>query len=164
MYIFKKVVVKVIAIFVTSLLACAAMAQDQNQVCMVNNKDVDPVHTKYWQFALQNSDQAAMQQVAGTWYIENVSQELGAVQQMQQTYDANGLFSYQDETCVNGSCSQNQGHGMWVAKTETDGSIYVMINVSDLNRTNECTGFAATIQGNQMFAPGSNVVTATRVQ
>jgi hypothetical protein len=151
---------KFIAVLAISFIGLV-VAQDN--VCMINSgRQMDEVHTEYWRFALQNAEPTAMQQVVGTWYVENVSQELGMVQRLYATYDANGLFSYQDETCSNISCSQNQGHGWWAARAQGDGSVYIMINVSDLNRTNECTGFAATIQGNQMFTPGGTP--ATRVQ
>jgi hypothetical protein len=156
MFTSKKLVVTIILSIV-----CVVVAQDN--VCMINSgRQIDEVHTKYWQFALQNTEQAAMQQVVGTWYVENVSQELGAVQRLYATYHPDGSFEYNDETCSNISCSQNQGYGQWAARGQADGSVYIMLNVSDLNRTSECTGFAATIQGNQMFTDGGNP--ATRVQ
>lgn len=157
MFTFKKLMTTIVL-----SLVCVVAAQDN--VCMINSgRQIDEVHTKYWQFALENAEQAAMQQVAGTWYVETAYQETGAVQRLYATYDANGLFSYQDETCSSISCSQNQGYGQWVARSQADGSVYIMLNVSDLNRTNECTGFAATIQGNQMFTQGGGNP-ATRVQ
>ncbi len=153
---------KLIAMLVLSFFG---LGITQNAVCMINNgKQVDEVHTKYWQFALEHSDQAAMQEVAGTWYVEQVSPDGVSVQRLYVTYDANGLYSYQDQTCSAISCSQNQGYGRWAAVRQADDSIYISINFSDLNNTNACTGLAVVVQGNQLVTPGVNASGATRVQ
>jgi hypothetical protein len=158
MFTFKKLVVMIVLSFV-------GLAAAQNAVCMINNgRQVDEVHTKYWQFALEHSDQAATQEVAGTWYVEQASPDGMMQQQLYVTYEANGLYSYQDQTCSSVSCSQNQGYGRWAATRQADGSIYISINFSDLNNTNACTGLAVVVQGNQLLTPGSNAVAGTRVQ
>jgi hypothetical protein len=145
-----------VAAFALSLCALG-VAQD---VCLMNSgKQIDEVRTEYWKFALQHPDQTAMQQVVGTWYFENAVQD-GSVQRIYETFHPDGGFEYSDQTC-NFTCTQNQGYGMWVANTQADGSIYVLMNVTDLNRTNECTGFSATVQGNQMLTGGNP---GTRVQ
>ncbi len=92
------------------------------------------------------TDPAIRGKVVGTWYSENPNPQLGMVQRLYQTFSANGLFEYRDQTCGNIQgvpCSQNSGHGSWNAQRQADGWIYVRVQFSDLHRTNECTGWAA---------------------
>jgi hypothetical protein len=110
------------------------------------------------------TDPALRQIVAGTWY--SVTQQMGMTQQMYQTFLPTGVFDYRDQTCGSTPgvpCSQNYGHGLWMATRQADGTIYIRIQFSDLKRQNECTGWAASFpDGNTMvFANGGG---ARRVQ
>ena len=110
------------------------------------------------------TDPALRQIVAGTWY--SVTQQMGMTQQMYQTFLPTGVFDYRDQTCgsVPGlPCSQNYGHGVWMAARQADGTIYIRIQFSDLKRQNECTGWAASFPdpNTMVFANGGG---ARRVQ
>lgn len=139
--------------WVSGVLLCltVGLSQGADEFCMVNGV-IDPGHSQHWQFSLRYSEPQAMQQVVGSWLVTNTAQTLGLVQRMQVNYHDNGLFDYVDETCSSVSCSYNEGHGRWTARFEADGLIYIMINVSDLNRTNECTGFAALVLGDYLYS------------
>ena len=93
------------------------------------------------------TDPALRSMVVGTWYSETRAAQLGMTQRMYQTFLPTGVFDYRDQTCSGGPgspCSQNAGHGVWNARRQADGSIYIRIQFNDLRRTNECTGWAAT--------------------
>lgn len=98
------------------------------------------------------TEPALRQLVAGTWY--SVTQQMSMTQQMYQTFQPTGEFGYRDQTCgsVPGvACSQNYGHGVWMATRQADGTIYIRIQFSDLKRRNDCTGWAASFpDGNTM--------------
>ncbi len=112
------------------------------------------------------TDPAIRGKVTGTWYSENQNPQLGMVQRIYQTFSANGLFDYRDQTCGNIQgmpCSQNAGHGVWNAQRHADGSFYIRVQFSDLRRKDECTGWAATFPDpNTMLM--SNNTRAKRVQ
>lgn len=92
------------------------------------------------------TDPALRQFVAGTWF--SVNEQMGMRQQMYQTFLPTGVFEYHDQTCSLGMpgapCSKNYGHGFWMATKQADGSIYIRIQVSDLTRQNDCTGWPAS--------------------
>jgi hypothetical protein len=91
-------------------------------------------------------------QVVGTWYTEN--QQMGMTQQMYQTFLPTGVFEYRDQTCsVPGMpCSQNYGHGVWSGVRQPDGLVYIRVQFSDMNRQNECTGWAASFPDQNTMA------------
>jgi hypothetical protein len=107
------------------------------------------------------TDPMLRQLVAGTWY--GVNEQMGMRQQLYATYLPTGVFEYRDQTCGATGCSENYGHGFWMATRQADGAIYIRIQFSDLKRTNECTGIAAsfTDRDTMVFQNGGR---AQRVQ
>lgn len=101
------------------------------------------------------TDPAVRALVVGTWYSENRAPQLAMTQRLHQTFLPTGVFDYRDQTCGNApgsACSQNGGHGVWNARRQTDGSIYIRVQFSDLRRQNECTGWAATFPDRNTMA------------
>lgn len=93
------------------------------------------------------TDPAVRQLVVGTWYSETRSAQSGMTQQMYQTFSPIGVFEYRDQTCGNMPgvpCSENYGHGVWMATRQPNGMIYIRVQFSDLKRQNECTGWGAS--------------------
>jgi hypothetical protein len=91
------------------------------------------------------TEQQLRELVSGTWYSENHGQ-MGMTQRMYQTFSPIGNFEYRDQTCGNSPglpCSQNYGHGVWMATRQPDGTIYIRVQFNDLKRQNECTGWGA---------------------
>jgi hypothetical protein len=131
----------------------------------VSQQRYDPQASLVWRQSLQMADVGLMGELAGTYYVEIPAPQLGMVSQQYRRYDANGLFEYQDQTCGNipgVPCSQNYGHGQWTAYRQNDGSIFLMINWSDLSRTNACAGGAAFVQGGTIV--GQDGIRWQRVQ
>lgn len=99
------------------------------------------------------TDPALRQFVAGTWY--SVTEQMGMTHQMYQTFLPTGVFDYRDQTCgsIPGvACSQNYGHGFWMATRQADGTIYIQVQFSDLKRQNDCTGWAASFPDRNTMA------------
>lgn len=110
-----------------------------NPVCA--NTFYNPDASLNWQRTLQAADSRVMQQMAGVYYGEQSAPQLGMIERVYRSYEANGLWQYQDQTCGSTPgvpCSQNQGTGEWAAYPQADGSIFVMIHFSDLSRYNNC--------------------------
>ena len=90
-------------------------------------------------------DQASMQAMVGVWYGESRNPQGNQIQYIYSSFEANGLYQYRDQTCgAPNICSNNQGHGSFRAARQPDGSILVMINVSDLNRQQQCVSDQVT--------------------
>jgi hypothetical protein len=88
-----------------------------------------------------------MRQISGVYYGEQTAPELGMIERVYRSYEPNGLWQYQDETCSTGMnipCSHNQGTGEWAAFTQADGTVFAMIHFSDLSRSNAC--FSQTLR------------------
>jgi hypothetical protein len=103
------------------------------------------------------TDPVVARQIVGTWYSEIKNSQLGMVQQIYQTFLNTGVFEYQDRTCTSVSCSQNYGHGYWAGRRQAN-SIYLRVQFSDLNRTNQCTGVAVRFKNsNTMVSANGNV-------
>ena len=134
---------------VLALAASPLAAQEQN-ACYDRDEGVVPANTflnmqstDTWRNLLQIADPALMGQLAGVYYGEIRSPDGLYIAHQYRSFEANGLYQYQDQTCTIGSqipCSQNQGTGEWRAATWSDGSIYVMAHFSDLIRTSACAG------------------------
>jgi hypothetical protein len=111
------------------------------------NTYYNPTESLNWQRTLQSADQGAMAQLAGVYYGEQSAPQLGMVEQVYRSYEANGLWQYQDQTCGSTPgvpCSQNQGSGQWAGYMQPDGSMFIMVHFSDFSRYNNC--FSQTIQ------------------
>lgn len=101
------------------------------------------------------TDPQVRAQIVGTWYGENHNRQMGLTQYIYQTFLPTGVFDYRDQTCgsVPGiSCSQNYGHGVWSGRRQSDGSIYIRVQFSDMNRQNECTGWAVSFPDKNTMA------------
>jgi hypothetical protein len=118
------------------------------------NTFYNPSASLNWQRALQAADPNVMQQMAGVYYGEQTAPQLGMIERVYRSYEANGLWQYQDQTCGSTPgvpCSQNQGTGQWAAFAQPDGTVFAMIHFSDLSRYNNC--FSQTMR----FGPGGFV-------
>lgn len=139
-------------------IATVLLTMDMITARLVTAECQDPVNP-------DSTDPSVGNLVVGTWYSETPNPQLGMVQQMYQTFLPTGVFEYRDQTC--GSipgvpCSQNYGHGFWMAAIQSNG-IYIRVQFSDLNRTNECTGWLVNFPNpNMMVSPNGG--TAYRVQ
>jgi hypothetical protein len=107
----------------------------------------DEALTRSWYQNLQAADPRLMAQIAGTYYAEIPAPQLGMISRQYRSYSANGLFEYQDQTCSSTGCSQNYGHGRWVAHGIGGNAINLMISFSDLIRTNACVGGDLRVDG-----------------
>lgn len=117
------------------------------------NTFYNPTVSANWQRTLQSADPAVMRQMSGIYYGEQTAPDLGMINRVYRSYEANGLWQYQDETCgsVQGvPCSHNQGTGQWAAYQQADGSVFAMIHFSDLSRTNNCFSQTLRFSGGTM--------------
>jgi hypothetical protein len=147
--------------FVTSVAAnepdrCYTTSDPRCNGDNCGNTFYNPTVSENWMQTRQNADPQVMGQMAGVYYGEFPSPDGTMYQQVYRSYEANGLWQYQDRTCpVNDlgylQCSQNQGTGEWAGYTLQDGSIFLMIHFSDLARTDNC--FSQTLRlGGQGFS------------
>jgi hypothetical protein len=111
----------------------------------------DQAMTETWLRTLGNADGSVMAAIAGTYYTEIPAPALGMISYQYRSYDANGLFRYEDRTCSQTGCSQNAGHGRWAAHATGRGTVFMMITWSDLVRTNACAG-------GEVYPDGANLV------
>jgi len=158
-----------------ALLACAgpSLAQDDPTACWDRVEGQDPVNTffnkqmtNYWRQMLQQADGNLMAQMSGVYYGERTSPDGVYVNRQYRSYEPNGLFQYQDQTCSVGMqgapCSQNQGTGEWRAANQGDGTTYVMTRFSDLIRTAACAGERIHFNGNGYVDEGGVFWTRTQ--
>lgn len=147
-------------IFATAILlaatASSALAADEPDRCYTTsdprcsgdfcgNTFYNPSTTQNWMQTRQAADGRIMQQLAGVYYGEIPDPSGSMVNRTYRSYEANGLWQYQDQTCTPGAtCSQNQGAGLWAGYQLPDGSIFLMIHFSDLVRSNTC--FSQTLK------------------
>lgn len=113
--------------------------------------------TANWLATQRAANPQLMASIAGTYYIEIVSPNNDAVSRSYRTIDANGLFSYQDQTCGGFTCSNNGGHGQWVAHATQRNTIYLMINWSDLSRTSACISAELYMDGSDLVGAGDQI-------
>ncbi|MCB1498951.1 MAG: hypothetical protein KDK07_04050 [Bauldia sp.] len=113
----------------------------------------DEALTRSWMQNQQAADPRLMAQIAGTYYAEIPAPQLGMISRQYRSYAPNGLFEYQDQTCSSTGCSQNYGHGRWVAHGIGGNAINLMISFSDLIRTNACVGGDLRVDGGGFQAP-----------
>lgn len=111
------------------------------------NTYLNMVMTDRYRAAQGAQDPQVMAAFAGVWGGQ--SQAMGMVDTTYYSFEPNGLFQYQSETCTPGvSCSQNYGTGEWVARAVGDGTIEVMFAWSDMVRTQACSAMVGVVQGN----------------
>ena len=141
-----------------ALAAGPAIAADEPDRCYMTvdprgsgdytgNTFYNPDVTQNWMNTRANADGRVMQAVAGVYYLQSTDPSGQMVNQAYRSYEANGLWQYQDQTCTINSpvpCSQNQGAGLWAAYQQPDGAIFLMVHFSDLSRSNNC--FSQTIR------------------
>lgn len=137
------------------LLPSLAIAQDDPDRCYTTsdprcsgdycgNTFYNPDVSLNWQQTRASADARVMAQMAGVYYAETPNQQLQMINRAYRSYEANGLWQYQDQTCSSTGCSQNQGTGNWAAYQQGDGSVFLMIHFSDLSRSNNC--FSQNVQ------------------
>lgn len=112
------------------------------QDCRTQQGQVDPQQTQNWVRLMQANDMQGAQQVAGVWYTEIPAPELNMITYQHQMFYPNGIWEYQNRVCTGGTnaCGDYAGHGQFAAVRQNDGTLYVMVNFSDTQRTNTCTG------------------------
>ena len=142
----------------TLLLATAAsgaLAQDDPDRCYTTtdprcagifcgNTFYNPSVTQNWMQTRQAADPQVMRQLSGVYYAETPNAQMQMINRAYRSYEANGLWQYQDQTCSSTGCSTNQGAGQWAGYSLPDGSIFLMIHFSDLSRSNNC--FSQTVR------------------
>jgi hypothetical protein len=112
----------------------------------MNNTFLNMAMTDRYRAAQIAQDPQVMAAFAGVWGGQ--SQAMGMVDTTYYSFEPNGLFQYQSQTCTPGlSCSQNYGTGEWTAHAMNDGSIEVMFAWSDLVRTQACSAMVGFVQG-----------------
>lgn len=119
-----------------------------------NNTFYNAQSTDTWRQLQQTADPQLMANLAGVYYGERPSPDGQYVNYQYRSYEANGLFQYQDQTCGNIAgipCSQNQGTGEWRAVTWQDGTIYIMFRFSDLTVTSACAGGRYQLSGKALL-------------
>ena len=107
---------------------------------------MNPQATDNWRVSVQTMDQQVMARMVGVYYADAWSQRGDQVSHQWYSFSPNGIFDYQSQTCgtdPNLPCTPSQGTGAWTAHGQQDGSIYVMVDFSDLVRSSQC--FSQTI-------------------
>lgn len=140
------------ATLLTSALAAPSLAQEircfttSDPRCTdtsCGNTFYNPAVTQNFLQTQQQANPQLMAQMAGVYYAETANPQMQMVNRAYRSYEANGLWQYQDQTCSSTGCSQNQGTGQWAAYQQPDGTIFLMIHFSDLARTDNC--FSQTV-------------------
>jgi hypothetical protein len=110
------------------------------------NTYLNMVMTDRYRAAQIAQDPQVMAGFAGVWGGQ--SQAMGMVDTTYYSFEPNGLFQYQSQTCTPGvSCSQNYGTGEWTAHGMGDGTIEVLFAWSDMVRTQACSAMVGVVQG-----------------
>jgi hypothetical protein len=119
------------------------------QQCLTPQGQVNPQQTQTFMQLMQANDMQGAQMISGVWYTEIPAPQLNMVSYQYQSFQPTGNWEYRDKTCTAGTnfCSENQGHGQFAAVRQNDGSLYVMVNFSDLQRNSTCIGYFARVQG-----------------
>lgn len=151
---------KLIVTALVLLLASPALAQDPT-ACWdrvegqaPNNTFFNKQKSDYWRQMLTQADGQLMAQLAGVYYGERPSPDGLYFNRQYRSYEGNGLFQYQDQTCSvtpGAPCSQNQGTGEWRAVNQGNGVAYVMVRFSDMIQTDACSGEQIQPNGNGFY-------------
>ncbi len=124
-------------------LSCIASAPAlaQNGYCMRNGQ-LDQQSTQTLQRMLQQPNPQVMQAMTGTWYTVTQSPNTNQVAYSYVTYEANGLWSYQNRVCggMTGYCGDYQGTGMFAGVPIAGGQISLIVMYSDTQVSNACIG------------------------
>lgn len=144
-----------IAPVVLGFLTLAVPAWAAEDFCIdPRTRAVDPRSTQALRQMLQNADRQAMQQMSGTWYLEQPSPATNQISYLYQTFEQNGLYSYQNRVCGPVGCSDYQGTGLFALRATGDGAYSGVIMVSDLHRNHQCTGLSGRFDGAGNFVAG----------
>lgn len=100
-------------------------------------------------------DDAVMAQMTGIWHSE-FQNDQGIKAYVDYSFEPNGLFQYQSQTCGPLQCSPMSGVGQWLGLKMDGGQIRVIFNWTDLNIESSCGGATGTINGN-VFETGGGV-------
>jgi hypothetical protein len=132
-----------------TLLALAAPAYAQNDVCRDQNGNIDQNATQGWQQFQANASAQAMQQMVGNWYNALPAPNTNQVSHRFQTYEPNGLFTMISRVCYsdNTGCQDFPAQGFWAAQVDQSGTLTIMTIVSDTQVTNYCNIAQAVFQG-----------------
>jgi hypothetical protein len=119
------------------------------QQCLTPQGQVNPQQTQTFMQLMRANDMQGAQAISGVWYTEIPAPQLNMVSYQYQSFQPTGNWEYRDKTCTAGTnfCSENQGHGQFAAVRQNDGSLYVMVNFSDMQRNSTCIGYFARVQG-----------------
>ena len=147
------------AVSLAAALAFASSAHAQDYPCWINADDEhqtdingnrqtvirpDTVSSQTWRQLGDANDPRALQALAGTWLTETAAN--GSQLQTYETFDGNGLYRYRQNVC-SGGCNQYEGTGEFRAAFQGDGSIFLMLNYSDLQRSHQCVSNQLRLQG-----------------
>ncbi len=150
---------------VAALGASPANAQGQRAECW----DIEPGTGKtFFNAAMTdrvrnveaNADVSLMRSFSGTWVGETVYPDRSMVDRTWYTFDSNGLFQYQSETCgqVISQCSRGYGQGGWAARALPNGQIEVVFGYNDLQRSAACGALVGRVEGATMNVNGGFVL------
>jgi hypothetical protein len=104
--------------------------------------------TQTFRIDASHQDNEVMAAFTGVYYGEAMSPEGNAVTRVYYSFEPNGLFQYQSQTCGAYQCSDGYGAGQWVGLRADNGMIRVIFNWSDLNIESTCAGATGVLQGN----------------
>jgi hypothetical protein len=107
---------------------------------------LDMPSTQAFRIDAAKRDAQVMADFTGLWYSEFASPNGDSTTQIYYSFEPNGLFQYQSQTCW-GMCSPGYGTGQWVGLKEADGQVRVIYNWSDLERTSACSGNTGKLDG-----------------
>ena len=144
---------------ILGLLAAACPALADEDFCIdPRTRAVDPRGTQALRQMLQAADRQAMQQISGTWYLEQNSPDTHQVSYLYQTFERNGLYSYQNRVCGAAGCSDYQGTGLYGLRATGDGGYAGVIMVSDLRRNHQCSGLFGRFDADGSFISGDGAL------
>ncbi len=121
---------------VTTMSVSAALSE-----CQVNPNATNPAITRA---------------LAGYWYNESSVASLNMKSRTIYEYLPTGVWSYKQETCGTMSgyttCSQAQGHGLWMATKQSNGIFITVKILGDTSgRKNICPGWTASFRNANTF-------------
>lgn len=148
----------IVAGALAAVLLWTGSAAAQTDFCInPSTGQPDQAATATWQQMRQTADPSLMQALVGTWYAEIRAPATNQVDYHYTIYEPGGLFQYQSRVCggMMNACSDYSGQGGYAARGAGDGSMMVMLLVSDLNRNQQCVGSLSR------FTDGQTIVDST---
>ncbi len=121
---------------VTTMSVSAALSD-----CRINPNTTDPAITRA---------------LAGRWFVESFEASVNMKSKTIEEYLPTGVWSYQQENCSTLSgyttCSQAQGHGLWMATKQSNGIFITVKILGDTSgRQNICPGWAVSFRDANTF-------------